>query len=39
MSVHKARAVQPADEVAELPGIVLMLLVVAIAAALVCLLA
>lgn len=39
MSVHKSQAVPSAEEVAELPGIVLMLLVVGIAAALVCLLA
>lgn len=39
MSVHRSRAAQPLDEVSEMPGIVLMLLVVAIAAALVCLLA
>lgn len=39
MSVHRARVAQPAEEVAELPGIVLVLLIVAIATALVCLLA
>ncbi len=39
MSVHRSRVIQPADEVEELPGIVLMLLVLGIAAALVSLLA